>query len=170
MHHRHAGICKRTTITIDDALPARGIGLAIQPGRSAPVREGRQGARSSVPARGAGHVGRDSAGTEGRTAAARAPGALILVDTSVWMDHLRRGDGRLVSLLDDAAVLTHAFVISELACGSLAGRRPVLGMLHDLPRAATAETDEVLEFIIERHRLWGQGIRASRGDVHMNGC
>lgn len=82
---------------------------------------------------------------------------MILVDTSVWVDHLRRGDARLVALLESASVLIHPFVIGEIACGSLANRGNVLGLLQDLPSAAVAEADEVLAFI-ERHRLWGMGV------------
>jgi predicted nucleic acid-binding protein len=82
---------------------------------------------------------------------------LILVDTSVWVNHLRRGDVRLAALLESASVLIHPFVIGEIACGSLSDRQTVLGLLRDLPMAAVAEADEVLEFI-ERHRLWGKGI------------
>jgi predicted nucleic acid-binding protein len=82
---------------------------------------------------------------------------LILVDTSVWVDHLRRGDPRLVGLLENAAVLMHPFVLGEIACGSLADRNTVLELLQDLPMATVAESDEVLTFV-ERHRLWGKGI------------
>jgi predicted nucleic acid-binding protein len=89
---------------------------------------------------------------------------LILVDTSVWVNHLRRGDGRLATLLESALVLIHPLVIGEIACGSLSDRQTVLGLLRDLPMAAVAEAGEVLEFI-ERHRLWGKGI--GYVDVHL---
>jgi predicted nucleic acid-binding protein len=89
---------------------------------------------------------------------------LILVDTSVWVDHLRRGDARLVALLESAAVLMHPFVVGEIACGSLADRKTVLELLRDLPIAAVAEADETLAFV-ERHRLWGRGIGCV--DVHL---
>lgn len=82
---------------------------------------------------------------------------MILVDTSVWVDHLRRGDAGLATLLDCASVLAHPFVIGELACGRLADRATVLGLLRDLPSATVAEFDEVLVFI-ERHGLHGKGI------------
>jgi predicted nucleic acid-binding protein len=82
---------------------------------------------------------------------------LILADTSVWVDHLRRGDARLAALLDSALVICHPFVIGELACGNLSDRRTVLELLQDLPAAAVADADEVLAFI-ERHRLHGKGI------------
>lgn len=89
---------------------------------------------------------------------------MILVDTSVWVDHLRRGDARLVDLLERAKVLMHPFVVGEMACGSLDDRSSVLGLLQDLPAAAVAEGEEVLGFI-ERHVLHGKGI--GYVDVHL---
>jgi len=89
---------------------------------------------------------------------------LILVDTSVWVDHLRRGDARLVELLESASVLMHPFVVGEIACGSLAARKTVLELLQDLPKATVAEFDEVLSFV-EHHRLWGKGIGCV--DLHL---
>ncbi len=82
---------------------------------------------------------------------------MILVDTSVWVDHLRRGDARLAALLESASVLVHPFVTGEIACGSLAARSVVLGLLQDLPTATVASPDEVLGFV-DRHRLWGRGV------------
>ena len=89
---------------------------------------------------------------------------MILVDTSVWIDHLRRGDPRLSALLNTQKVLTHPFVAGELALGSLRQRAIVLGALRDLPQAATANADEVLAFI-ESRALAGQGI--GYVDVHL---
>lgn len=89
---------------------------------------------------------------------------MILVDTSVWVDHLRLGDGQLAGLLAQAAVLMHPFVIGEIACGSLRDRAAVLGLLHGLPAAVVAEPAEVLA-VIEHHRLHGQGI--GYVDVHL---
>ena len=82
---------------------------------------------------------------------------MILVDTSVWVDHLRRGDALLAGLLERGAVLGHAFVVGEVACGSLTDRGAILGLLQHLPMAVAAEPDEVLAFI-ERHRLHGKGM------------
>jgi predicted nucleic acid-binding protein len=82
---------------------------------------------------------------------------MILVDTSVWVDHLRSGDERLIDLLDSSQVLAHPFIIGELACGNLRERDEVLRLLNDLPRAPVASQDEVLHFI-ERNKLIGQGI------------
>ena len=89
---------------------------------------------------------------------------MILVDTSVWVDHLRRGDARLVDLLERANVIMHPYVVGEIACGSLHDRAPILELLQDLPAAAVAEGDEVLGFI-ERHVLHGKGI--GYVDVHL---
>src|SRR2546430_16807900 len=82
---------------------------------------------------------------------------MVLVDTSVWVDHLRTGNRKLASLLDDDQVLTHQFVIGELACGSLRSRAEVMVLLEALPEAEMAEHREVLEFV-ERERLYGRGI------------
>lgn len=82
---------------------------------------------------------------------------MILVDTSVWIDHLRRGDDALARCLDDGEVLMHPFVLGELACGNLQHRDEVLALLQDLPRASVADDEEVLYFI-DRHMLMGRGI------------
>jgi predicted nucleic acid-binding protein len=82
---------------------------------------------------------------------------VILVDTSVWVNHLRAGDKGLARLLDSAMVLTHPFVIGELALGNLRQRELVLERLKDLPRAALGAEQEVLHFI-DRNALFGQGI------------
>lgn len=82
---------------------------------------------------------------------------MILVDTSVWIDHLRRGVERLAELLADGRVMVHGFVIGEIACGNLAFRREVLSLLGALPHAPTVGDDEAL-FLIERRGPMGQGI------------
>jgi predicted nucleic acid-binding protein len=89
---------------------------------------------------------------------------LILVDTSVWVDHLRSGDAQLAALLERGAVLMHPFVVGEIACGSLSDRSSILELLEDLPAAGVAEGEEVLAFI-ERHVLHGKGI--GYVDVHL---
>ncbi len=89
---------------------------------------------------------------------------MILVDTSVWVDHLRQGDAGLVELLERGAVLMHPFVLGEIACGSLKDRPALLELLADLPGAAVAEADEVLGFI-ERHALHGRGL--GHVDMHL---
>ena len=82
---------------------------------------------------------------------------MILVDTSVWVDHLRRRNLRLDSLLTDAQVLCHAFVIGEISLGHLSSRTAILTHLAALPSAVVAEHDEALEFQ-NRHALAGSGI------------
>ena len=82
---------------------------------------------------------------------------MILVDTSVWIDHLRSGDDRLAELLDSSQVLAHPFVIGELACGNLRKRDDLLRLLNALPQAPVASHEEVLHFIA-CHRLMGKGI------------
>lgn len=89
---------------------------------------------------------------------------MILVDTSVWVDHLRSGDVALAAQLDAGHVLTHPFVIGELACGNLRNRREVLDLLGRLPSAPTASHAEALEFL-ERRALMGRGIGFV--DVHL---
>ena len=82
---------------------------------------------------------------------------MILVDTSVWVDHLRSGNSALERLLDRGGVLGHPFVISELALGNLRQHDLVLGALRQLPRAAIATDEEVSRFIAA-WRLFGRGI------------
>ena len=82
---------------------------------------------------------------------------MILVDTSVWVDHLRAGDEVLAALLEAGTVLIHPFVVGELALGNLSQREVVLSALSDLPQASIATAAEVLHFI-DRHALFGRGI------------
>lgn len=89
---------------------------------------------------------------------------MILVDTSVWVDHLRGGDTQLAALLERGSVVMHPFVVGEIACGSLTHRASIIELLCELPAAAVAESEEVLGFI-ERHALHGKGI--GYVDVHL---
>ena len=82
---------------------------------------------------------------------------MILVDTSVWIDHLRHGEAELSELLNTGQVLTHRFVTGELALGNLRNRDIVLGALQNLPQACVATDEEVLRFIAQ-HALFGTGI------------
>jgi predicted nucleic acid-binding protein len=82
---------------------------------------------------------------------------MILVDTSVWVDHLRAGEPLLVELLDTNRVLVHPLIVGELACGNLNNRKTVLSLLRKLPTVRLATNDEVL-FFIERHGLMGKGV------------
>lgn len=82
---------------------------------------------------------------------------MILVDTSVWIDHLRAGDTELAALLQNADVLVHPWVTGELALGHLSRRSEILGLLHNLPQASAATDVEVLT-LIDNHQLFGLGI------------
>lgn len=89
---------------------------------------------------------------------------MILVDTSIWVDHLRRGDAALTDALDRGSVFIHPFIIGELACGLLGNREELLRLLQRLPAVPTATDTEALQFI-EGHRLMGRGIGYI--DVHL---
>ena len=89
---------------------------------------------------------------------------MILVDTSVWVDHLRRADAELAGLLERGQVLMHPFIVGEIACGNLSNRGPMLELLQQLPMAAVAESEEALGFI-ELRGLHGKGI--GYVDVHL---
>ena len=82
---------------------------------------------------------------------------MVLVDTSVWVEHFRYGKIGLESLLDGGHVVCHAFIIGELACGNLKGRAHIFSLLHALPAAIVAEHHEVIHFI-EQYRLMGKGL------------
>ena len=81
----------------------------------------------------------------------------MLVDTSVWVHHLRHGNAQLGALLEAARVWTHPFVIGELACGNLVKRVELLGHLAVLPFVPIADHEEVLGFVDGR-RLMGRGL------------
>lgn len=82
---------------------------------------------------------------------------MILVDTSIWIDHLRGDTPALSILLESGQCACHPFVIGELACGNLGNRREILGLLQALPALSPASHEETL-FFIERHQLMGRGI------------
>jgi predicted nucleic acid-binding protein len=82
---------------------------------------------------------------------------MILVDTSVWIDHLRSGNSTLVRLLEASAVFAHPWVAGELALGNLKNRTEILTLLQDLPQAMKADSREVLT-LISRESLYGIGI------------
>ena len=82
---------------------------------------------------------------------------MILVDTSIWIDHLRQNNERLAQLLGTGQVLAHPYVIGELALGSMQNRNAVLGALQNIPQVPIATDDEVLHFI-ETNTLYGIGI------------
>ena len=82
---------------------------------------------------------------------------MLLVDTSIWIDHLRSGDPALAASLEKQQVLTHDFVIGEIALGNLRQRNTVIAAMSGLPRATRASSAEVLTFI-EREALHGLGV------------
>jgi len=90
---------------------------------------------------------------------------MILVDTSVWVRHLREGNPDLERLLDNGEVMCHPFIIGELACGNLRNRNEILSLLQLLPMATQANHEEVLLFIEQNH-LMGKGLGYI--DVHLS--
>lgn len=89
---------------------------------------------------------------------------MILVDTSVWVEHFRHGAVGLETPLNDGQVVCHPFIIGELACGNLKNRSQILSLLDTLPMARLAEHEEVMHFI-EKYRLMGKGLGYI--DVHL---
>ncbi|MBV8371725.1 MAG: PIN domain-containing protein [Candidatus Eremiobacteraeota bacterium] len=82
---------------------------------------------------------------------------MVLVDTSVWIEYLKHGHGELGALLEDDLVLTHPFVLGELACGNLHQRARILNDLATLPSVSIAHHDEVIR-LVERRRIYGKGV------------
>lgn len=82
---------------------------------------------------------------------------MILVDTSVWVAHFRKGSPSLSELLSDGLALVHPFIVGELACCNLKNHARIMGDLEALPCAASATNGEVMR-LIEARKLWGLGI------------
>ncbi len=89
---------------------------------------------------------------------------MVIVDTSIWVSHLRKGSSQLEKLLMDAEVICHPFIIGELACGNLKNRNEIISLLQSLPMAPTIDFDEFL-FFIDRNHLVGKGVGFV--DVHL---
>ena len=89
---------------------------------------------------------------------------MILVDTSVWIDHLRKPEAKLQDLLHNDAVVTHPFVRLELALGSIANRETVLADLALLPHIPVAKNEELFN-LIELRSLYRRGIGTT--DLHL---
>jgi len=82
---------------------------------------------------------------------------MVLVDTSLWVAHLRDGTTGLETLLNEGQVICHPFIIGELACGNLRNRSEILSLLYALPMAIHAECEEVMQ-LIENYSLMGKGL------------
>ena len=89
---------------------------------------------------------------------------MVIVDTSIWINHLRKGDKHLEKLLFDAEVTCHEFVIGELACGNLRNRHEIISLLQSLPHSPIVDHQEFLYFI-DKHQLMGRGIGFV--DIHL---
>jgi predicted nucleic acid-binding protein len=82
---------------------------------------------------------------------------MVLVDTSVWVLHLREGNAELAKMLNKGRVACHRFIVGELACGNIKNRTEVLALLQQLPLVTQATHEEVIEFI-EFNKLMGRGM------------
>ena len=91
---------------------------------------------------------------------------LILVDTSVWIKHLRESDNNLIRLLVQGLVACHPFIIGELACGSIKNRHEIISLLNDLPSTEMLDHHDIMEFI-EYRKIMNKGI--GYVDVHLLG-
>jgi predicted nucleic acid-binding protein len=89
---------------------------------------------------------------------------MILVDTSIWIDHLHRAEPRLVSLLEQDEVGTHALVVEELALGSIGRRREVLALLGSLRSFPVLRHEELLA-LVEGRTLWGRGLSVADANL-----
>jgi predicted nucleic acid-binding protein len=89
---------------------------------------------------------------------------MVLVDTSIWVRHLRDSHDRLIELLEESRVLIHPFIIGELACGNMRNRIKILELLSDLPASTVADHNEIILFI-DKNRLTCKGL--GYVDVHL---
>jgi len=89
---------------------------------------------------------------------------MVIVDTSIWVTHLRQGSKKLEKLLMDAQVICHPFIIGELACGNLKNRSEIISLLQSIPMVPTVDLDEFL-FFIGRNYLMGK--RIGMVDIHL---
>jgi len=90
---------------------------------------------------------------------------LVLVDTSVWVSHLRERNQELETLLNNGDVICHPFIVGELACGNIKNRAEILGLLQLLPMVIQVEHEELLQFI-DTNSLMGKGL--GYVDVHLS--
>ena len=92
---------------------------------------------------------------------------MILVDTSIWVDHFRNGNELLKRWLLEAQVVIHSYVVEELALGQLKNRTEILRLISSLPRTSELNHGEYL-YLVGEHRLFGKGL--SMVDVHLLGA
>ena len=90
----------------------------------------------------------------------------ILVDTSVWIKHLREGDQNLTQLLEQGLVACHPFIIGEIACGGIKNRHEIIDLLNDLPSTEILDHSDIIDFI-ENRKIMNKGIGYI--DVHLLG-
>ena len=144
----------RTTVTLDDQLLARAISLSGVAERGPLLREALLALierERPAPRTARRHRARARGGT------APAHRSMILADTSVWIDHLRKGDEQLAGLLEAGLIVCHPFVVAEIALGSLRARAEMLGLLDGVAALPVAEPQEI-RALIERRGLFGRGI------------
>ena len=89
---------------------------------------------------------------------------MVLVDTSVWINHLRNSNKYLEKLLFDGEVVCHTYIIGELACGNLKNRKEIISLFQSLPTVTVVEFREYLYFI-EKNQLSGKGLGFV--DIHL---
>jgi predicted nucleic acid-binding protein len=89
---------------------------------------------------------------------------VILVDTSIWIDHFRVANSDLVQISMSRMALIHPFIVGELAMGSLSNRQQTMKYLQEFPAASRATDAEVLD-LIETRKLYGIGIGFA--DAHL---
>ena len=152
----------RTTLALDDELLEKAQAYTGLKEKSALVREALKALVERESARRLARLG-GSAGVTGPASEAPRSG-VILVDTSIWIDHLRAGHEVLSAMLDAGMVLMHPFVAGELALCALPERGGFLEVLADLPCSEVASHAEVAAFI-EGHALYGRGV--GYVDVHL---
>ncbi|MBN1781013.1 type II toxin-antitoxin system VapC family toxin [bacterium] len=82
---------------------------------------------------------------------------MVLVDTSIWIDHCRNNYDQLAGLLNDGEVFCHPFIIGKLACGNLKNRKEIIAALQALPTTIVLEHEEIM-FFIEINKIMGKGL------------
>lgn len=159
VHGHHLGGTMRTTVNLDEELLVEAQRLTGSKERTALIHDGLRADRTGERAT-AGAVGRQRA----RFAASAAPAKcerMILVGTSLWVDHLRSSHRGLIRQLEVGQVCCHPLIIGEIACGNLRHRTETLALMRQLPGVALATEQEALE-LIDRRGLTGREIGCSR--------